>query len=69
MFILSLTGGLPTPELNDYAFYVMRPRAGARARRRAASRSLASDTREIEVVLDPARLLAAGLTVQTSPTR
>jgi CzcA family heavy metal efflux pump len=62
VFILSLTGNLPTPDLHDYAQYVMRP---ALARIAGAGRIevLASDTREIEVVLDPVKLSSAGLTV------
>ena len=62
VFILALTGSLPTPELNDYALYVMRP-ALARVPGAGAIEVLASDTREIEVVLDPLKLNAAGLTV------
>jgi CzcA family heavy metal efflux pump len=62
MFILSLTGNLPTPELNDYGLYVMRP-ALARVPGVGRIEVLASDTREIEVVLDPVKLTAAGLTV------
>ena len=62
VFILALTGNLPTPELNDYALYVMRP-ALARVPGTGAIEVLASDTREIEVVLDPPKLNAAGLTV------
>ena len=55
VFILSLTGSLPTAELNDYALYVMRP-ALARVPGAGAIEVLASDTREIEVVLDPLKL-------------
>ncbi len=62
VFILSLTGNLPTAELNDYALYVMRP-ALARVPGAGRIEVLASDTREIEVVLDPLKLTAAGLTV------
>lgn len=62
VFILALTGSLPTTELNDYALYVMRP-ALARVPGAGAIEVLASDTREIEVVLDPLKLNAAGLTV------
>ena len=62
VFILALTGTLPTAELNDYALYVMRP-ALARVPGAGAIEVLASDTREIEVVLDPLKLNAAGLTV------
>jgi CzcA family heavy metal efflux pump len=62
VFILSLTGSLPTADLNDYALYVMRP-ALARVPGTGQIEVLASDTREIEVVLDPLKLNAAQLTV------
>jgi CzcA family heavy metal efflux pump len=62
MLSLNLTGGLPTPDLNDYAFYVIRP-AMARVPGVGRVEVAASDRREIEVAADPARLLAAGLTV------
>ena len=62
VLILSLTGPLPTPDLRDYAYYVMRP-ALARVAGVGGVEVLASDTREIEVVLDPERLRAARLTV------
>ncbi len=62
VFILSLTGNLPTADLNDYALYVMRP-ALARVPGAGRIEVLASDTREIEVVLDPLKLTSAGLTV------
>ncbi len=62
VFILALTGSLPTAELNDYSLYVMRP-ALARVPGAGAIEVLASDTREIEVILDPLRLNGAGLTV------
>ena len=62
VFILSITGSLPTPELADYALYVMRP-ALARVPGAGRIEVLASDTREIEVVLDPLKLTSAGLTV------
>ncbi len=62
VFILSLTGSLPTPDLNDYATYVMRP-ALARVPGTGAIEVLASDTREIEVILDPLKLNSAGVTV------
>jgi CzcA family heavy metal efflux pump len=62
VFILALTGGLPTPELNDYAQYVMRPTL-ARVPGTGAIEVLSSDTREIEVILDPLKLNSAGLTV------
>ena len=60
---LNLTGALPVPDLRDYAFYVIRPDL-ARVPGVGRVEVLASDTREIEVIADPPRLLAAGLTVQ-----
>jgi CzcA family heavy metal efflux pump len=62
VFILSMTGNLPTADLNDYATYVMKP-ALARVAGVGRIEVLASDTREVEVVLDPAKLTAANLTV------
>ena len=62
VLILNLTGTLPTADLNDYALYVIRP-ALARVPGAGHIEVLASDTREIEVILDPAKLTAAGLTV------
>jgi CzcA family heavy metal efflux pump len=62
VFILSMTGSLPTADLNDYAIYVVKPEL-ARVPGAGQIEVLASDTREIEVVLDPAKLTAAGLTV------
>ena len=62
MYILNLTGPLSAADLHDYAFYVMRPRL-ARVPGAGQVEVSASDTREIEVVTDPAKLLAAGLTV------
>ncbi len=62
VLILSLTGQLPTPDLRDYAYYVMRP-AIARVAGVGGVEVLASDSREMEVVLDPERLRAARLTV------
>src|SRR6185295_4657973 len=58
----NLVGGLPEAELHDYAFYVVRP-ALARVPGVGQVEVLSSDTREIEVVVDPARLLATGLSV------
>lgn len=62
MYILTLTGSVSAADLYDYGFYVMRPRL-ARVAGAGQVEVLASDTREIEVVTDPARLLATGLTV------
>src|SRR4029079_15176998 len=63
VFILSMTGSLPTAQLNDYATYVVRPEI-ARVPGAGRIEVLASDTREVEVVLDPSRLTAASLTVK-----
>jgi multidrug efflux pump subunit AcrB len=63
MYSLIVTGGLPTPELRDYAYYLMRP-AFSRVPGIGRVEVQASDTREIEVVADPTRLLAAGLTLK-----
>jgi CzcA family heavy metal efflux pump len=59
---LNLTGGLSSADLHDYGFYVMRP-ALSRVAGVGNVEVLASDTREIEVIADPARLAAAGLTI------
>ncbi|HTM31863.1 MAG TPA: efflux RND transporter permease subunit [Vicinamibacterales bacterium] len=62
VFILSLTGTLPTADLYDYANYVAKPEI-ARVPGAGLIDVQASDTREIEVILDPGRLAATGLTV------
>ena len=62
ILILSMTGPLPTADLNDYATYVVRPEL-ARVPGAGKIEVLASDTREIEVILDPAKIAAAGLAV------
>lgn len=59
---LNLTGDLPTADLRDEAFYIVRP-ALARVPGVGRVEVQATDTREIEVVADPGRLLAAGLSV------
>src|SRR5215216_4533836 len=59
---VNLAGGLASAELHDYAFYVMRP-ALSRVAGVGNVEVLASDTREIEIIADPARLSAAGLTI------
>ena len=63
VFILSMTGTLPTAELNDYATYVVRPKL-ARVPGAGKIEVLSSDTREIEVILDPLKLTNASLTVK-----
>jgi CzcA family heavy metal efflux pump len=62
VFILSVTGAVPTADLYDYATFVMKPEI-ARLPGAGIIDVQASDTREIEIVLDPAKLVAAGLTV------
>lgn len=62
VFIMSLTGALPTADLFDYANFVMKPEL-ARVPGAGTIEVLASDSREVEVVLDPARLNAAGVSV------
>ncbi len=62
VFILSLTGAMPIPQLYDYANFVIKPEV-ARVPGAGIIDVQASDTREIEVVLDPAKLTAADLTV------
>ena len=59
---VNLSGGLQPADLYDYAFYVMRP-AISRVAGVGNVAVLASDTREIEVIADPARLTAAGLKI------
>ena len=59
---LDLTGGLSSADLRDYAFYVMRP-AFSRVAGVGQVEVLSSDTREIEVITDPGRMTAAGVTV------
>ena len=62
VFMLALTGNLATADLNDYALYVIRPGL-ARVPGAGVIEVQASDSREIEVVLDPLKLNAAGLTI------
>src|SRR3954451_22352113 len=57
-----MTGPLPTPDLNDFANYVVKPEL-ARVAGAGRIEVLATDTREIEVVLDPAKLGATGISV------
>jgi CzcA family heavy metal efflux pump len=62
VFILSITGTLPTADLYDYANFVIKPEI-ARVPGAGIIEVQASDTREIEVILDPVKLAAAELTV------
>ncbi len=59
---INLTGGLSAADLYDYGFYVMRP-ALSRVAGVGNVEVLASDTREVEVIADPSRLSASGLTI------
>ncbi|TAK12993.1 MAG: efflux RND transporter permease subunit, partial [Acidobacteria bacterium] len=62
IYAFNLSGGLSSADLRDNAFYVIRP-ALARVPGVGRVEVLASDTREVEVIVDPAKLLAARLTV------
>jgi len=62
MYSLNLSGPLPPAELYDYGFYVVRP-ALARVAGVGRVEVQSSDTREIEVIVDPSKLVAAKLTV------
>ncbi len=62
MLSLNLTGKLPVPDLRDYAFFVVRP-AVSRVPGVGKVEVMATDSREFEVVTDPGKLLATGLTV------
>ena len=67
IFAINLTGGLSAADLHDYGFYVVRP-ALARVDGVGRVQVQASDTREIEVVVDPGKLTASGLTVDDVST-
>ena len=62
MYSFNLIGGLSAAELHDIAFYDIRP-AISRVPGVGNVEVLSSDTREIEVIVDPAKLRAANLTV------
>ncbi|HUL72186.1 MAG TPA: efflux RND transporter permease subunit [Vicinamibacterales bacterium] len=62
MYAFNLTGGLSSAELHDVGFYIIRP-ALSRVPGVGKVEVLSSDTREIEVIVDPSRMLAANLTV------
>src|SRR5262249_18491694 len=59
---VNITGGLPSADLFDYGFYVMRP-ALSRVPGVGNVEVLSSDQPEIEIIADPARLSAARLTI------
>ncbi len=67
IYDLNLTGPLSSAELNDYGFYVIRP-ALSRVPGVGHVGVFSSDTREIEVILDPERMLASKLTVDDVAT-
>ncbi len=62
VFSLNLTGGMSPADLHDEAFYVIRP-ALARVSGVGRVDVASSDTREMQVIVDPAKLVSAGLTV------
>src|SRR5262245_21199596 len=59
---VNLTGALSSANLYDYGYYVMRP-ALSRVPGVGNVEVLSSDQPEIEVIADPARLAATGLTI------
>jgi CzcA family heavy metal efflux pump len=59
---VNLTGPLPASDLYDYGFFVVRPSL-SRVPGVGTVEVLSSDTREIEVIVDPAKLAAASLGV------
>jgi CzcA family heavy metal efflux pump len=62
IYSLNLSGPISAADLYDYGFYVVRP-ALSRVAGVGHVAVLSSDTREIEVIVDPAKLIAAQLTV------
>ena len=62
MYSLNLSGPLSPADLYDYGYYVVRP-ALARVPGAGRVEVQSSDTREIEVIADPSKLMAAKLTV------
>jgi CzcA family heavy metal efflux pump len=67
MYSFNLIGGLSAAELHDIAFYDIRP-AISRVPGVGNVEVLSSDTREIEVIVDPDKLRAANLTVDDVST-
>src|SRR5262249_21962140 len=61
-FSIDITGGLGSADLRDFGFFVVRP-ALSRVGGVGRVEVLSTDEREVEVVTDPARLSASGLTV------
>ena len=64
---LNVTGALSVPDLYDFAFYIIRP-ALARAPGVGRLEVSATDTREVEIMLDPARLAASNLALSDVTT-
>lgn len=62
IYDVNLTGPLSSADLNDYGFYVIRP-ALSRVPGVGHVGVLSSDTKEVEVIVDPSKMLAAHLTV------
>ena len=62
IYSLNLVGGLTAAELNDIGFYDIRP-ALSRVPGVGKVEVLSSDTREIEVIVDPGKMRAANLTI------
>src|SRR4029077_584033 len=62
IYAVNLTGALSAADLHDYGFYVIGP-ALSRVSCAGHVGVLASDTREIQVIVDPAKMLASKLTV------
>ncbi|HKW03236.1 MAG TPA: efflux RND transporter permease subunit [Vicinamibacterales bacterium] len=62
MYSFNLIGGLSPAELHDIAFYDIRP-AVSRVPGVGNVEVLSSDTREVEVIVDPDKIRAANLTV------
>ena len=67
IYSLNLSGGLSPADLHDYGYYVARP-ALNRVPGVGKVEVLSSDTREMEVIVDPARMLASGLTIEDVST-
>jgi CzcA family heavy metal efflux pump len=62
IYDVNLTGPLSSADLNDYGFYVIRP-ALSRVPGVGHVGVLASDTKEVQVIVDPSKMVAAHLTV------
>ncbi len=67
IWAVNLTGSVSSADLHDYGFYVIRP-ALSRVAGVGRVAVLASDTREVEVIVDPSKMIAAKLTVDDVAT-